>query len=644
MKKYIIFVLFFSLLACSKPGEHTLLEFDLNSNWEIKHTLSNTTEYTIRFDLDPAYFLRDSIFLRSDRVLSNVSIYLNDTLLSKPIQGTCVFQITCKKYLRNKSNLLKVVFESNTDVSAGIIESFKIIAWSKVKFDNVSLNLVSLQKDQAQYNAEITIESAVETTIDIDILVQQKDVIKIRDLSIKQGENKQLVSFSIHNPKLWWVNGYGEPDIYDIFIRLSLKKNIIHELHNKVAIRKVDRIKIPNSAIKKTMIGLNGMPIKLKGVCFMPPVQNIPDSVEHLYKRIVASARMANVNVIYVENPDFYGKKLFSILCMENGLLFTDTSFLLSKNDAEWFGYPSYPSPETMDLCPDPKNGHNINAINQQNLIRKNLPSALSDSIYLNYEPSLELKRFVYYSQLLQGEKIKYEIEHFRIQNTDKCGIIYNHINNYYSVLSESIQDCMGNWKPAQYSLKNAFAACIVVPVISNNKVNIFAVNDQKKEVNGILLCKLIDFYGKDFFVKQIPIVIQPDISQNLLTIGLDQLVNRTTRNKLCLIIQVNQPGQTVTQNILYFDKPVNIQLPYARIKASVNTVARSYNLVLKSNVLVKSVVLEISNQEAMFSDNNFDLLPGKRTKISIDYKGTRQELMRTLRINALNSFEIDYK
>src|SRR5208283_1901103 len=124
-----------------------------------------------------------------------------------------------------------------------------------------------------------------------------------------------------------------------------------------------------------------------------------------------------------------------------------------------------------------------------------------------------------------------------------------------------------------------------------------------------------------------------------LLTIPEGELLkNITDKKSCCLVVQINQPNNTLAQNILYFVKPKDLALQTTNVEINVNEAVSGYNLVLKSPVLVKNVGLDTRKRKCEFADNNFDLLPGKRTKVNVHYRGTREELLKDLKVYSINN------
>jgi beta-galactosidase/beta-glucuronidase len=616
--------------------QHSINPFSMDTAWE----------YRTFFDLDKAFLAGENIDLLCGTICGKAKIYLNDHILISG-SGSIKIQVPCKSYLKLKGNRLKVIFKAPVKPADGIWEPVKLRSWHHARIENTNFYLTYLSEKFAQYNAEITIVASSDIVSNIDILVNQKHVIKIRDLSLTKGVNKQWISFNIRNPKLWWANGMEFPNLQEFTIRLQANGKIIQEYQQPIGIRKLEQEKTDNNKNSTFCYKLNYRPFHIKGVCYQPPVTNLSDNTLNNYKQIIEAARNTNINLIYVANPVFFGKELFISLCEENGILFyfdstesflNSSKFSLDKGkitekiyfNPVRFGFPSassvlYGNKIFLPLKKAPNNYAN------------SFRDSYLDTLKKFYNPSVDWETNVYYSQILQSDIIKATVESSRIQDNNTCGLLYNQFNDLSYSQSESVLDYDGNWKPSNYKLRDAFASCIIVPVYNQGKVEVYIVNDEWKEIDGILLCKQIDFYGNDYYVKQIPVTIKANSVLKAVTVDKNELFRKTTEYKSCFLVQLSRPGQTVAQNLLYFSVPKDLQLPAVNLKPDVNMLIRNFNLIFKSDVLVKNVVLDTKKQRAVFSDNNFDLLPGKRTKISVMYNGTQQQLISELGIKYLN-------
>jgi beta-mannosidase len=249
-----------------------------------------------------------------------------------------------------------------------------------------------------------------------------------------------------------------------------------------------------------------------------------------------------------------------------------------------------------------------------------------------------EVAKYLY--QIAQAEILKKIIETKRRCIPDCMGLVYKQINAYSPEDKCSTVDYYGHWKPSQYAVQDAFSHFLVIPVIEKEYVNVYVASDALKNMDAILLAKLIDFNGKGLYVKQIPVRIDANTSKIILSMKLSELLKNADKSNCCLVVQLNQPNLTLSQNILYFTEPKKLLLSPANIDVNINEAIKGYNLIFRSSRLAKNVFLRTDSINCWFSDNNFDLLPGKRTKISVRYDGAKKQLMRDLKIRSLGDLK----
>jgi len=237
---------------------------------------------------------------------------------------------------------------------------------------------------------------------------------------------------------------------------------------------------------------------------------------------------------------------------------------------------------------------------------------------------------------LAQSEIMKNVIENNRLHMAQCMGSIFEQMNDNQSGMSISTVDSLGNWKPAQYAVKDAFSHILVVPVREKNVINIYAISDAIKNLDAILLVRLIDFNGNDKYVRQIPVEIEANASGVLMSLKEFEILKNISKSQCCLVVQLNQATKTISQNILYFTDLKNLQLTKSSISLDINEAVKGYNIILKSPVLVKNLFIQTLSKECLFSDNNFDLLPGRRTKVNVRYNGTKAQLLKDIHIRSL--------
>jgi beta-mannosidase len=311
---------------------------------------------------------------------------------------------------------------------------------------------------------------------------------------------------------------------------------------------------------------------------------------------------------------------------------------------ASEYGLQSFPSMKTINSFSQ-KSDQQVHSklmdFKQRNLLPKGNPKMngnekILEFIKNQYREPETFESLVYLSQVTQAEALKTAIENHRKSMPFCMGSLYRQLNDCWPTMSWSTVDFYGRWKLSHYSVRDAFSPILVVPVKENKHINIQAISDLTKDLEAILFVKLIDFNGKSLYVKQIPVKIKSNSSSQVLSLDEEVVLAKADKRNCCLIVQLNQPNKTLSQNILYFTEPKNLMLAKPHIDIVVNEAVKGYNLILKSEVLAKNIFLETSKKECSFADNNFDLLPGKRTKINVRYVGTKDEFIHDLKIISL--------
>jgi beta-mannosidase len=773
----------------------TLNEVWLQNSRQIKEMSESTWEYHTFFDVSPEIFSKDSISVDFPGLMPNTSIYLNNALIADTHLLEIPLNISCKKYLKIKNNCLQLVFHSpdlkndnaynfpydlspdifnNTKVDScyyvlnklqqtkpdninipGVPETPYITAWSKAKIESVHFYPLTINDKQAQYNAEIEIMAAVESELNLEIIIEHKPVIKLYELKVKPGINRQIISFNINNPKFWWLNGLGSQHLYDISFRLMSGKQLTHEMSFPLGVRKLEINLNPDSSGNQLNVNFNGKPVFLKGCIVEMPDYILPELIDATYKQIVEDAKLAKVNIVRLLHANFYKPGLFYQLCNENGIMvwqdfqipfstrktqrfdnfyekkirssvinlrnlscsaiytgiITDAidkkslnngtrdntagcdlmlkkiSGLIKKYDSHTFYWNTGCNPKSNKQIVPENSDISINSIisstglgyitdvSLESLCSQltlkascsssgistaridafmNSPQHLKALTILNsdisahisqliksYKNPANIDELIYLSGLSQADKIKQLIENNRISNPACTGLINIPLNNRMGSLLGAITENSGFSKPGYYALSRAYSDNALVVQKEGDLIKIYGINDELKDVDAILLCKMIDFFGKVYYVKQVPVKIQANSNALVLSMPYSFLLKDLLARQVCLTVQLNQPGRTAASNYYYFTEPRFLELPKASIKFDINETGHGFNIIIRSNVLAKNVVFETNKPGTRFSDNNLDILPGRRYKIHVFYEGPRSELLQNFKIYSLNNYNL---
>lgn len=127
------------------------------------------------------------------------------------------------------------------------------------------------------------------------------------------------------SPALWWPNGLGQPVLHDLRITLTAAagRPAAEAFVRRVGLREITRVPAQGQRAEDIPLQfvVNGVPVFLCGVNWVPPDACIGDIGPAHYQRFLPQFRDGNVNVIRVWGGGLCEKRPFYDLCDELGLM-----------------------------------------------------------------------------------------------------------------------------------------------------------------------------------------------------------------------------------------------------------------------------------------------------------------------------------
>lgn len=121
------------------------------------------------------------------------------------------------------------------------------------------------------------------------------------------------------------------------------------------------------------------------------------------------------------------------------------------------FGFQSFPSVETIKTFALPEDCNPFSYVMEKHQRNNAANGKIMNYLYQTYLYPTSFDAFVYASQLLQADAIRYGVEHFR-RNRGRCmGAIYWQLNDCWPVISWASIDYCGRWKALHYAAKRFF-------------------------------------------------------------------------------------------------------------------------------------------------------------------------------------------
>lgn len=132
---------------------------------------------------------------------------------------------------------------------------------------------------------------------------------------------------------------------------------------------------------------------------------------------------------------------------------------------ASEFGFQAFPSRKTLEeITDDPEDMNPFSYIMEKHQRNYGANGKIMNYMQQTYKYPNTFDTFIYASQLLQADAIRYGVEHFRRnRNENRCmGAVYWQLNDCWPVISWSSIDYCGRWKALHYFAKRFFTPVLV--------------------------------------------------------------------------------------------------------------------------------------------------------------------------------------
>jgi len=257
------------------------------------------------------------------------------------------------------------------------------------------------------------------------------------------------------------------------------------------------------------------------------------------------------------------------------------------------------------------------------------------------YRTPKDFESYLYMSQVLQAEGVKMGMETYRRAMPYCMGSLYWQIDDCWPVASWSSIDYYGRWKALHYAAKNSYAPILISPVVTGDKVSFVVVSDKLQSVEAVLDLKVLDLDGIVVSQRSVLVSIKPNCSEPYLELEKHQLLGTSDESRVVLRSRLVEGEEVLAENLTYFKPPKDLQLKKPRFTTKVSADQKGITIIVEANTLAKNVLLTCGDEDAFFSENYFDLLPGTKKSITVTTRLSGKELERSLKvISLLDSYE----
>ncbi|MCK5137421.1 MAG: glycoside hydrolase family 2 protein [Bacteroidales bacterium] len=204
-------------------------------------------------------------------------------------------------------------------VTSGIWQPVYLKAWDEARITDLRIVQNRLEDDKAELTACFEIESEVNTTMNLEIQVNDKEVTSA-PVEIGTGVHEYEVGFEIEQPSRWWTNGLGEAYMYRIAGVLRSESGLQKVEHN-IGLRTLEVVREKDDSGTSLYFKLNGHPVFMKGANYIPSDAFLDRVSPEKYEKLILTAKDCNYNMLRVWGGGIYEKDIFYDLCDKHGIL-----------------------------------------------------------------------------------------------------------------------------------------------------------------------------------------------------------------------------------------------------------------------------------------------------------------------------------
>ena len=290
-------------------------------------------------------------------------------------------------------------------------------------------------------------------------------------------------------------------------------------------------------------------------------------------------------------------------------------------------GFQSYPSMKTIESFTMPEDRRPDSPIMYKHQKCRGGNQAIEAYMHQDFNVPKDFRLYVYASQILAGEVLKYSVEHMR-RNRGRCmGVITWQLNDCWPVVSWAGIDYFGRWKAQQYYSKRFYAPILVSACDEGSKADLYVTNDTFDAINGTLKWELKDNTSAVIANGAKEVCIDPLSAKNCIQLDFSDIVEEFKPESSYIEFSLTSGENELGSGTTIFVPAKEFKFLNPEINVSVEENETSFSLNIKSATYARSVGLELEKADCIFSDNYFDISANAFKVIEVKKSSLSEEL-----------------
>lgn len=304
------------------------------------------------------------------------------------------------------------------------------------------------------------------------------------------------------------------------------------------------------------------------------------------------------------------------------------------------YGFQSFPNIETVKYytLPNERDIESPIMLAHQRHPRGN--QLIREYMLREYPKPKDFESFLYMSQVLQAEGIAIGTEHLRRIMPHNMGALYWQINDCWPVASWSSIDYFGRWKALQYYARRFFNDLMISPTVEDDTLKLYVVSDRVNAVPAKIKVTLLSLDGAPLKTLERDVSIAPVASRSYYDVKVSELLAGSEKNKAFVYAELVVNGKTVSSHDYFFAPYKDLAFSKPTVTPEVTAAKERGKFVIKvsADKFAKAVYLAVPDHDGFFSDNFFNLAPGR--EMTVQYRSrtplSLEELRKRLQVRSV--------
>jgi len=195
-------------------------------------------------------------------------------------------------------------------------------------------------------------------------------------------------------------------------------------------------------------------------------------------------------------------------------------------------------------------------------------------------------------------------------------GSLYWQINDCWPVASWSSIDYYGRWKALQYYARRFYSDLLISPTAQNGYLKLFLVSDRPQAVSAKIKVSLMSLDGATLksFVRDVEVA--PLTSRSYFDLRVAELLDGTDAKNVVVYCELLVNDKTVSSHDYFFAPFKELKFSKPTITSDVVRTGNGFSIKISSDKFAKAIYLAVPEHDGFFSDNYFNLAPGRETTV----------------------------